>query len=234
MSGIAALTTTARVQVVNAVVNRHSLRSTVRLTGVPQNRIKALIMRLGPVCTQYQDEALQGLRSGELQWNATLAFRAKVGSTPEEQEYRRTTGSVWTWTCVDSQTKLVPSWRIGPKNSNAEVELRADISHRYDQLKPIGSTRVPTGWSPPDLRGREHLGHISPAWFVTLSTGFARKVERHAAALALYLMYYNFSLVHEELGMTSAMASGKASRIWRVGDIVNLLDRTIAHSVSAM
>ena len=231
MSGIAALTTAARVQVVNAVVNRHSLRSTVRLTGVPQNRIKALIMRLGPVCTQYQDEALQGLRPGELQWSTTLAFRAKVGSTPEEQEYRRTTGSVWTWTCVDSQTKLVPSWRIGPKNSNTETELREDITHRYDRRQPIGSTRVPTAWSSAELRGREHVGHICPTWFVTLGTGFARKVERHAAALALYLMYYNFSLVHEELGTTPAMASGKASRIWRVGDIVNLLERTIPHSL---
>ena len=215
----------ARIQVVDAVINRHSLRSTVRLTGVPQNRIKALIMKLGPVCTQYQDETLQRLRIGELQWSETLAFHAKVGNTLEEQEYRRTTGSVWTWTCLDTRTKLVPSWRVGPKNWNTKAELQEDISLRYDELKAIDSTSVPIGWSRADLRGREHLGHVCRAWFVTLNAGFARKVERHAAALALYLMYYNFSRIHESIRRTPAMEAGVADYAWSIQEIVGLADR---------
>lgn len=224
MSNIAALPNATRIAVIKAIVRRHNLRSTVRLTGVPQNQIKALIMRLGTACTRYQDEVLQQLAAGEPQWCETLAFQNKVRSTPYDLEYRRTTGSAWVWTCLDQRTKLVPSWRIGSKNSSAESELHEDITQRYHQQRPKGLISVCAGWSPNELRLREHLRHICHAWFVALDGGFARKVERHATALALYLMYYNFSLIHQDLGITPAIAAGKASHIWRIADIVGLLD----------
>jgi hypothetical protein len=219
-SSLAALTTVTRTGVVRALIRRNSLRSTVRLTGVPKNRIKALIMNLGPVCTQYQDEVLQHLPAGELEWSQTLVFRAKSGITPEKREYLRAIGPVWTCACLDTRTKLVPSWRIGPNNSNTEAELHEEIAHRYGRLDAARSCLG-------GFRGREHLGHICPASFVRPNAGFARKVERHAAALALYLMYYNFLLIHQELGTTPAVASAKASRVWRVEDLVGLLDGTI-------
>ena len=234
MSGIEALTVAARVQVVNAVVTRHNLRSTVRLTGVPQNRVKALIMKLGAACARFQDETLEGLPGGNLEWSETLAFQAKVGNAPEEQEYRRTTGSVWTWTCLDSRSKLVPSWRIGPKNSSAEAELHRDIAQRYEKREPIGSIALSVGDSSIDFPGREHVRYICRKWFGTLQGGFARKVERHSAVVALCLMYYNFSLIHPDFGTTPAIASGKATHIWRADDIVALLDRTVPHSTTGM
>jgi hypothetical protein len=43
--------------------------------------------------------------------------------------------------------------------------------------------------------------------------GFSKKVENHAAAIALYFMYYNFGRVHQTLRVTPAMEAGVANHV---------------------
>lgn len=38
--------------------------------------------------------------------------------------------------------------------------------------------------------------------YTQLSNGFSRKIENHAAAIALYLMYCNFGRIHQTLRVT--------------------------------
>jgi hypothetical protein len=220
MSGIAGLSQQARSRIVEAVVSRHGLRSTVRLTGIPQNRVKALLMQLGPACTRYQDETLRSLAVAPIEWREALAFRAKAENTTAGRQYSLTTGSVWTLTCLDTRTKLVPTWRIGAKSIEALDELHADVAWRY------GPERDAQIAPSDDLDGTGSSGdlcHICRAWFSGLERGFARKVERHAAAVALYFMHYNFSSIRLELGTTPAIAAGRASHVWCTEEIVDLL-----------
>ena len=44
--------------------------------------------------------------------------------------------------------------------------------------------------------------------FTRLTNAFSKKVENHAAAVALYFMYYNFGRVHQTLRVTPAMEAG--------------------------
>lgn len=46
----------------------------------------------------------------------------------------------------------------------------------------------------------------------------------HAAAVALYFMYYNFGRVHQTLRVTPAMAAGISDHVWEIEDIVRLLE----------
>ena len=50
--------------------------------------------------------------------------------------------------------------------------------------------------------------------FTRLTNGFSKKVENHAAAVALHFMHYNFARVHKTLKQTPAMAAGLATRAW--------------------
>ena len=54
--------------------------------------------------------------------------------------------------------------------------------------------------------------------------GFSRKIENHAAAVALYYFSYNFVKIHSTLRVTPAMAAGVTDRLWEVSDIVALLE----------
>ncbi len=60
--------------------------------------------------------------------------------------------------------------------------------------------------------------------FTRLTNGFSKKLENHAAAVALYFMWYNFGRIHQTLKMTPAMAAGIASKPWTVAQIVALTD----------
>jgi IS1 family transposase len=60
--------------------------------------------------------------------------------------------------------------------------------------------------------------------FTRLTNGFSKKLENHAAAIALHFMYYNFARVHATLKTTPAVAAGLTDKVWTVEDIVQLLD----------
>jgi IS1 family transposase len=60
--------------------------------------------------------------------------------------------------------------------------------------------------------------------FTRLTNGFSKKVENHAYAVALHMMYYNFVKVHSKLRVSPAMAAGVSSRLWEISDIVGLVE----------
>ena len=57
-----------------------------------------------------------------------------------------------------------------------------------------------------------------------LTNAFSKKVENHAAAVALYFMYYNFGRVHQTLRVTPAMEVGIANHVWSIEEIVGLME----------
>jgi IS1 family transposase len=65
--------------------------------------------------------------------------------------------------------------------------------------------------------------------FTRLTNAFSKKLENHEYALALYFMHYNFVRPHKTLAnpypITPAMATGIASRIWTIADIVGLIGK---------
>src|SRR5690606_38161743 len=59
--------------------------------------------------------------------------------------------------------------------------------------------------------------------FTRLTNGFSKKIENHAAAVALYFMYYNFGRVHQTLRVTPAMEAGVSDHGASAEQIVSLL-----------
>ena len=59
--------------------------------------------------------------------------------------------------------------------------------------------------------------------FTRLTNAFSKKLENHAAMVALHFMYYNFGRVHQTLRVTPAMEAGIADHVWTIEEIVALL-----------
>lgn len=66
--------------------------------------------------------------------------------------------------------------------------------------------------------------------FTRLTNAFSKKVENHAYAVALHMMYYNFVRIHGKLRMSPAMAAGVSDRLWEVADIVALVEAAEAQA----
>jgi hypothetical protein len=61
--------------------------------------------------------------------------------------------------------------------------------------------------------------------FTRLTNAFSKKVENHAAPVALWFMYYNFCRVHQTLRVTPAMEAGIADHVWTLAELISLLGR---------
>ncbi len=58
--------------------------------------------------------------------------------------------------------------------------------------------------------------------FTRLTNGFSKKVQNHAAMVAIHFMYYNFGRIHKTLRVTPAMAAGLADHVWSLEEIAEL------------
>jgi IS1 family transposase len=103
-----------------------------------------------------------------------------------------------------------------------------------------------TGARKEKIEGKPDPAHVSTSYvernnltmrmhmrrFTRLTNAFSKKVENHAYAVALHMMYYNFVRTHSKLRMTPAMAAGVADRLWEVTDIVALVEAEEAKVVT--
>jgi len=64
--------------------------------------------------------------------------------------------------------------------------------------------------------------------FTRLTNAFSKKVENHAAAVALHFVYYNFARIHKTLRVTPAMAAGVADHVWSMEEIATLVPEPVA------
>src|SRR5207249_1614053 len=129
-----------RCQVVAALVEGNSIRSTVRMTGVSKNTITKLVVDLGCVCTEYQDKAFRNLGCKRLQLDEIWSFVGmKDKQVPEERKGEYGVGDVWTWTAIDPDSKLVPSWLVGNRDGECARAFVDDLASRLANRVQITS-----------------------------------------------------------------------------------------------
>jgi IS1 family transposase len=108
-----------------------SIRATVRVTGVAKNTIVKLLADLGDACSDYQNATLRDLPTTRVECDEIWSFcHSKQRNVPEEHEGEFGYGDVWTWTCIDADSKLVPSWLVGLRDSRDCYYFLADLKSR--------------------------------------------------------------------------------------------------------
>jgi IS1 family transposase len=60
--------------------------------------------------------------------------------------------------------------------------------------------------------------------FTRLTNAFSKKVENHAASVALWFMYYNFCRVHQTLRVTPAMEAGISDHVWSIDEVLQMAE----------
>jgi IS1 family transposase len=123
--------TSQRAQIIRCLVEGNSIRSTSRMTGAAQNTIMKLLVELGAACSDYQDRTLRNLTSTRIECDEIWAFcYAKARNVPESHKGEWGYGNVWTWMAIDPDTKLIPSWLVGPRDPESANAFIADLGSR--------------------------------------------------------------------------------------------------------
>src|SRR6266481_223644 len=106
----------------------------------------------------------------------------------------------------------------------------AENETRYSPAKCIGcDMKVVSGNPDPkhvstSFVERQNLSmRMSIRRFTRLTNAFSKKIENHAAAVAIWFMYYNFCRVHQTLRVTPAMEAGISNHVWTIEEMCALL-----------
>ena len=125
------LSRTERAQIIRALVEGNSIRSTSRMTGFAQNTIMKLLVELGDAATEYQNRTLHNLNSTHIECDEIWAFcHSKQKNVQEQDAGKVGYGDVWTWTSIDSDTKLIPVWLVGTREADDAYAFIADLGSR--------------------------------------------------------------------------------------------------------
>lgn len=121
-----------RAQILQMLCEGTSMRSASRLAGVSINTVSKLLVDAGQVCAAFHDEMVQNVPSKRVQcdeiWSFCYAKRKNV--TPEIAEKHADAGDVWTWTALDSDSKLIVSYLVGSREYSSAMEFMRDAAGR--------------------------------------------------------------------------------------------------------
>ncbi len=120
-----------RAQILSLLVEGNSLRAITRVTGKSINTVTKLLVDVGTACDIYQNEHLRNLKCKRLQLDEIWSFcYAKQKNVPPWQEGVLGFGDVYTWTAIDADTKLVPSWLVGQRTAIYAKQFVEDLAGR--------------------------------------------------------------------------------------------------------
>jgi IS1 family transposase len=169
------LSTKQRAQVISCLVEGNSIRATVRITGVAKNTIVKLLADVGAACSKYQDETLRDITCPVIECDEIWSFcYSKQKNVPEESKGTFGYGDVWTWTAIDADTKLVPSWLVGERTSKDAYYFLSDLKSRLRNTR----VQITTDGHLPYLKVIEPLFGADNVDFAMLHKIYGAPVEK--------------------------------------------------------
>jgi IS1 family transposase len=120
-----------RVEIISQLVEGMSLRAITRTTGVSINTVSALLVTVGKACFDYQNKVFRNLTCRRIQVDEIWAFcYAKQKNVATAKAAPDQSGDIWTWTAIDADTKLIPSWRVDSRDADAAAHFIGDLALR--------------------------------------------------------------------------------------------------------
>src|SRR5882672_8411393 len=109
-----------RAQALQMMAEGVSLRAITRLTGISRTTLIKLLEDAGQAFSGYQDRVLVNLPCKRIQVDEAWAFcYAKQKNVPTAKAAPEGAGDIWTWVGLDADTKLVASFYVGSRDSEA-------------------------------------------------------------------------------------------------------------------
>jgi transposase-like protein len=118
--------------VLRMLVEGSSLSSAARITGIDRHTVCKLLVKFGEACQRFLDVRMRNLTLTHLQFDEQWSWVGKKQSrlTIDERAERHDIGDVYIWTCIDQQTKLLPSFRVGKRSADNARRFMMDVAGR--------------------------------------------------------------------------------------------------------
>ncbi len=125
--------------VIRALVEGCSIRSTERMTGVHRDTIMRLMVQVGDTCGDILDHMMHGLRCQRIEVDEVWCYVGKKQRHLLSADDPAEVGDFYTWVAIDAETKLVPSFRVGKRDSANSYAFIADLASRLENRIQLSS-----------------------------------------------------------------------------------------------
>ena len=107
------------------------MRSVSRIADVSFNTVKKILIDAGRACSTFHDKRVQNVKTKRVQcdeiWSFTYAKQKNVGTAKAAPDGA---GDTWTWTALDSDSKLIVSWLVGGRDTEYAIMFMDDVKSR--------------------------------------------------------------------------------------------------------
>jgi IS1 family transposase len=144
-----------RAKILSMLVEGMSVRAVSRLADVSINTVTKLLEDAGAASEAFHDLTVKDLKVSQLQCDEIWAFcQAKQRNRETMKRPSLQAGDVWTFTALDSDSKLIVSWYSGARDAASANAFLRDTSNRI-----IGPVQVNTDGFPAYTNAvSEHFG----------------------------------------------------------------------------
>src|SRR5271163_692644 len=129
------LSNAEQTRIVTALVEGNSVRATCRMTGSAKGTVLKLLADLGTVCAKYHDEHVRNIAAKRIQCDEIWSFCYGKDKNISDEKKAEGAGSLWTWTAIDADSKLIVSYLCGGRDASYARLFMEDVALRL-------STRV--------------------------------------------------------------------------------------------
>jgi IS1 family transposase len=139
-----------QVQIVSALVEGNSIRSTARMVGVEHKTVMRVLLRVGDRCAQILNERMRKLPCRVVQLDEIWTYCGKHEKFVRPDDNPIEVGDQYVFVAMDSETKLIPSFRVGKRNSANTWHFVQDLQQRL-----VGRAQITTDGFKPYLNAIE-------------------------------------------------------------------------------
>ncbi len=130
----------ARARIIHLLCEGQSIRAVTRITGASKKAVSRLMVEAGQAAAWYQDRVFRNLTCKRIQVDEIWAFvYAKEKNVAKAKAAPAGAGDIWTWTAIDADTKLIPSWFVGGRDSDAAIIFMDDLASRLSNRVQLTS-----------------------------------------------------------------------------------------------
>lgn len=120
-----------RVQILSMLCEGSSMRSISRVTDVSINTVTKLLVDAGETCLALHDELVRNVRASRVQCDEIWSFcYAKEKNVANAKAAPEGAGDVWTWTALDSDSKMILAYEVGDRSGATAIEFMDDLRGR--------------------------------------------------------------------------------------------------------
>ncbi len=123
------LSSADRARILHLLCEGNSIRAVTRLTGFSKTTVTKLAVDAGQAAAWYQDRVFVNLDCKRVQvdeiWGFVGAKQKNVATAKGDAH-----GDAWLWIATDADTKLVPAWLVGGRDSEYASAFIEDLAER--------------------------------------------------------------------------------------------------------